>query len=71
MTRSAELIARVRALAHQERNASTEACRAALAPSLSAAALDLAGEHEILVAQALAAERAIHSLVKDGEGKTP
>jgi hypothetical protein len=57
MTRSAQLIARVRRLAAR--------CPEG---ALQKAALELAGEHEIVVAQALAAERTIHSLVKDGEG---
>jgi hypothetical protein len=56
VTRSAELIARVRRLAVR--------CPEG---ALQKAALELAGEHEILITQALAAEEAIHRMVKDGE----
>jgi hypothetical protein len=61
-TRSESLIARVRTLAHEERNATGEAT------SLQVAALELAQEHEILVAQALKTVDAIHELVKTKEG---
>ena len=62
MTRSESLIARVRAAAHDERNANGEAT------PLQLAALELAQEHEIVVALALKADETIHELTKEREG---
>ncbi|MBL8968240.1 MAG: hypothetical protein JNG85_14635 [Spirochaetaceae bacterium] len=59
-TRSALLVSRVRKAAHDERNDRREATE------LQALALELCEEHEIVVAQALRAERTIHEMVKGG-----
>lgn len=58
MTRSKSLISRIRSLCH-------EATQAAEASPLIVAALELAGEHEILIAQALAMEEVIHQSAKE------
>jgi predicted transposase YbfD/YdcC len=60
MTRSTQLIAHVRRLAAR--------CPEG---AIQKAALELAAEHEIVVAQALAAEKTIHRLVKDWEREGP
>jgi len=62
MTRSESIIARVRSAAHEERNAIGEAT------PLQLAALELAQEHEIIVAQALVCVDTIHQMAKTREG---
>lgn len=61
MTRSEELIGRVRSLAHEERRTMAEAT------PLQLAALELAQEHEILIAQALRMDETIHARAKAKE----
>lgn len=61
VTRSEELIGRVRSLAHTERQTMGEAT------PLQLAALELAQEHEILVVQALKMDATIHEMTKDEE----
>jgi hypothetical protein len=61
MTRSQELIERVRRIAREERNWTKSETL------LQAAALELAKQHEILMESALRMEKAIHDLVKEQE----
>ena len=57
-TRSAELIAKARRLAHEER-------RRGEASELGLVVLEKAQEYEIAIEQALRAERTIHAVTKD------